>query len=292
MLAGSGFYRAPLAGRPSPASDPAVIAFTENYKRPDIGWRLAKLYCEKGRSFPVTMRGEDQWVFRAYAYLRTGRADPDLTRALALGTRREWSQETDVLKALLLVDGITVDDVARHTGFPRDTVAAFERLFFNVLSRREDIMYIRNLVNPDGRLVEMFDDYLRHEPLGRMLIKAGYRNGVEDVLFMSGTGRSGLLAASANSKDVARKLEAWLMANGYIAARNGFMNQSVNSRGIQDAKVLIAAALQGGQQDDEENPLSSVGSSMESELRRHAKYHRNLQAEAKVRALDKAAPSS
>ena len=181
-----------------------------------------------------------------------------------------------------LVENATIGAVSKLLKLDREVIAAYERLFFNVMSRRDDVLYIKNIVYPDGRMVELFDDYLRNEPLGRILTRAGWNNGTEDVLFLAGLRRPELLHKMANSQDMAKRLEGIYMANGMITARNGWLNQGSHANGLRDAKNLISAAKAGGIQNVDTNPLRKVGESMEEELLRTATVIRRSQAEAKI----------
>lgn len=299
LLAGAGHYNGRKTLGQAPAvchNDPAVRIFAKNYGNPAIGWEIAETYASANRRLPVVLTGDDQWVHRAALYLRYGKGDPAVAIAWYLGhdaadkratqtARAEQSKmrASEVLKALLLVEGATIGDVAKLTGLDRDIVAAFERLFFNVLSRRDDALYIRDIVYPDGRIVELFDDYLRQEPIGKVLQRAGWNNGSEDVLFLAGLRRPELLHKMAGGADMAAKLEAIYMANGYITARNGWLNQG-GAKGLNDARSLIAAAKAGGTSQQVTNPLHKAGSVLEKEIMGMATSIRRAQAQAKIEA--------
>lgn len=290
LLAGVGRYgdRPPLSEQPATwTEDPAIERFVMAYKCPDIGWSVLQDYIHEKRVLPIGLLGDDQWLLRALLCARGKVRDLAVLKAVAIGTDRRFRRDAELFKALLLVEGVTAGDVAEHLNVERDIVACFEKLFFNVLDRRLDNLYLRHIVYPDGRLVEMFDAYLRNEPLGRLLLRAGFNNGAEDVMFLAGANRVDMVKAIASGDNVARKLEALFMANGYVVARNGGLNQS-DARGLLDAKALIAAAKQGGQEQDDENPVMSVGASLYNEMRVVAKLTRENQADARIAAAQNA----
>lgn len=287
LLAGLNRYgnRPSIGARPAIcADDPVVLRFATNYSKPDVGWDMAESYARERRSLPITLLGDDQWIYKAVMYLRFGCPDKHVATAWYLGTTKEphAKRAAEVIQALLLVENSTIGDVAKLLRLDREIIAAYERLFFNVLSRRDDVLYIKNIVYPDGRMVELFDDYLRDEPLGKILTRAGWNNGVEDVMFLAGLRRPELLHKMANSQDMAKRLEGIYMANGMITARNGWLNQGSHANGLRDAKNLISAAKAGGIQASDTNPLRKVGESLEDELRKTASVIRRSQAEAKI----------
>ena len=104
-------------------------------------------------------------------------------------------------------------------------------------------------------LVEMFDDYLRNEDLGNLLIRTGYNNGAEHVLHFAGF-RSGLVHSLANGNTMPNQLEALFMANGYLLARNGWFNQRSHAAGLNNARNLLQAAKQGGIEDQKPSPFA------------------------------------
>ena len=290
LLAGLNRYgnRPALGEKPATcADDPVVKRFAANYGKSDIGWDLARDYAREKRGLPVTLLGDDQWIHRAMMYLRFGHPDKSVGTAWFLGTskRNDIQQAAHVIRALLLVENATLGDVSRVLRVDRSIIAAFERLFFNVLSRRDDVLYIRSIVYPDGRLVELYDNYLKEEPLGRILMRAGWNNGQDDVLFLAGLRKPELLHKMANSQDMVKKLEGLYIANGMITARNGWLNQSTHAKGLNDAKTLIAAAKAGGIQLEDSNPMRKVGEVLDAELRAAATTIRREHAEAKITAF-------
>jgi hypothetical protein len=285
MLQGVGRYgrRQPLGIRPAAVDDPAIERYTEAL-RPDVGYRLVQDYLRLGRIFPVVLTGDDQWIFRTYLKLKGRQEDDVVSRTLALGLDRRFRREAELLSALLMTEGATPGTVAHCLGVDRDVVACYEKLFWNVLDRQSDMAFIRNVVYPDGRMVEMFDEYLRNESLGNILLRAGFNNGVDDVLFLAGANRIDLIKSIAAGDNVAKKLEALFMANGYVAARNGWLNQA-DARGLMDAKALLAAAKQGGFEQEETNPMHGAGAALYQELRNMAAVTREAHARKKISVL-------
>ena len=85
------------------------------------------------------------------------------------------------LKAMLMTGlGHPIDAhlhlVAEVTGIPRRTVEAFETLFFNVLDRHQDGLYLSSLAYPGGRPVEFDEDYFETTPIADLILRAAYNH--------------------------------------------------------------------------------------------------------------------
>jgi hypothetical protein len=186
------------------------------------------------------------------------------------------SRDNEAIRALLVSEDIDYKYISRRTSLSEDTIKAYERLFFNIVDRKQDHMFIKNVVYPDGRMVEMFDDYLKNEDLGKILLRTGYNNGAEHVLHFAGF-KSGLVHSLANGNDMPSQLEALFMANGYLLARNGWLNQRANAVGLHNARNILQAAKQGGVEEPKSSPFTGVADILSAEMLN------NLQVDATVR---------
>ena len=61
------------------------------------------------------------------------------------------TRDNEAIKALLLSDDVDYKFIASGTAINIDTIKAYERLFFNVVDRKNEHMFIKNVVYPDGR---------------------------------------------------------------------------------------------------------------------------------------------
>lgn len=238
--------------------DRGLNVFVQLYKNTAIGWHSAAIFASQGIPFPVAMKGKDQWVFKAYLYC----LDPDnckdknISEAILLA-HPEMKGMRDIVEALLLCQEIkSCEDVSKLTGLEVKTIEAYEKLFFNILDRRKDYMYLRNIVYPDSRLVEWYDGYSAMEDPGMVLKRYGYNFGGKELFYLSGLPSQMLeeIPAAISSG----KLESVIMSQGYLLTKLGFANQSRHSNTLYHAKGLIAAAKQGGQDSSDQAPLSRV----------------------------------
>lgn len=257
--------------------DQASARFIIAYKDLSLGWKSAQLLANSDIAFPCFLQGDDLWLFKAYLYCIDSKKFFNRAVAEARGlASNHMSRDNETINALLISDDVDYKYISRRTSLGEDTVKAYERLFFNIVDRKQDHMFIKNVVYPDGRMVEMFDDYLKNEDLGKILIRTGYNNGAEHVLHFAGF-KSGLVHSLANGNDMPAQLEALFMANGYLLARNGWLNQRANAVGLHNARNILQAAKQGGVEEQKPSPFTGVADILSSEMLN------NLQVDATVR---------
>lgn len=257
--------------------DHASARFIIAYKDLSLGWKSAQLLSNSDIAFPCFLQGDDLWVFKAYLYCIDSKKFFNRAVAEARGlASNHMSRDNETIRALLISDEVDYKYISRKTALSEDTIKAYERLFFNVVDRKQDHMFIKNVVYPDGRMVEMFDDYLKNEDLGKILMRTGYNNGAEHVLHFAGF-KSGLVHSLANGNDMPAQLEALFMANGYLLARNGWLNQRANAVGLHNARNILQAAKQGGVEEQKPSPFTGVADILSSEMLN------NLQVDATVR---------
>lgn len=245
--------------------DPEIGRFVRAYSDLAIGWKAAKQLAELEMPFPSFMEGDDHWLFKAYLFCVNPEKyhDKHISHARALASSR-MSNSRDAINGLLLCDDATYELIESDTGIHHKTIAAYEKLFYNVMDRHLDHLYIRNIAYPHGRLVETYEDYLENEELGKILLRIGFNNGREDVLHFAGF-RSGLLS-SLSQQSMPEKLESLIMANGYLLARNGWANQREHASGLSSARNLIAAAKHGGQDNQQVSAFSDFGITLIEEV--------------------------
>lgn len=243
------------ANVPGMGFDPDVYRFVSLYRMTDFGWKYASTAAHNNGRMHLQssqLLGDDEVIFRAYLFVRFPKEFPypDIKGALAL-TTPAMATTRILLQGLLLSRDASVLSVAQDSGLDLGVVLAFEKLFFNVLDRKNDVSYLQSIVYPHGRLVELTEGYLRTTPLGPMIMRAGYNNGAAHVKFMLGTSNSALDALLRSTDP--KQLEQLMMTYGFILAHNGGINQTALP-GIAHARHLLTASKLGGQ-DAESMPL-------------------------------------
>lgn len=234
------------------------------YKDLAFGWNFVKALENKSKPPTVT----ENYLVRAYNYLFNKARDPKLQQAEAYASVLTPYYK-DTINGLLFVDGITVEDIAEKLGVDAEVVWLYEKLFYNILDRKEEYMFITSLVYPEGRLEEMDPRYSDKVNYSTLAKRSAFNNGAEDVLTTAGFPSSYM--TDGTSEDNSTRLENSMMANAYWLMRNGFGN-SRNAVGLTNAKNLIAAAKHGGQEDSGETGgvgVAAIGSILLGEVRKH-----------------------
>ena len=173
-----------------------VIHLTE----PAVGWHWARLAAKHRVPLPDWLEKENEMLFRAYAFHREGigKSDPLMCNVLALC---EPAMENFAmnLRALLMVSKATVDGVATVTGHSAEVISGYETLFFNILDRRNEPMYIQRILYPEGsRLAELGKRGAENMDVGLWLLRAAFNNGQTDVMSLSGLARESELPKEEN----------------------------------------------------------------------------------------------
>lgn len=211
---------------------------------PAFGWHIAKTYALARERFPETVLGRDHWLFQAYLFhLNPSRHFSPIVLDAYHISQREISAK---LKATLITGlGQPVDDhlnsVAEKTGIPRDTVEAFEILFFNVLDRHEDGLYLSNIAYPEGRQVEFDEAYFETASVSDLLLRAAYNyRDIDLVLRLAGMDASSCTKEIISLKAAEAELEVKTLANALVMAKSGLINQP--NVGIHSATALLTAS--------------------------------------------------
>ncbi|MEG1543089.1 MAG: hypothetical protein RR382_01000 [Tannerellaceae bacterium] len=243
------------------------LHYLECYKDLKFGWNAAAALTKDDAEFPAILSGKDLYVWRAYAFMH-GASDSAVELALRFTYPAMESMRIQ-LEAMLCSTEITCDEVAHELAIPVDVVEAYERLFFNIIDRRNDHKFIATVLYPGTRLVEAYDDYLDNVGLADLMKRAGYNNGPADVLFCAGIRSNpfSMLTAQEGSS----RIESLMMANGLMLMRAGWASQSRNATGVMHARQIMQAAKQGGVDTNDSAGYLTMGETLTNEI---ANVHR------------------
>lgn len=231
--------------------------FVAKYRDLELGWFLAREFAQRRRPFPVTCIGSDRWVYRAYAH-QLGQHDPIITEARAIQVEPSLRNDCDVLRAALITKDLDVPLLSQKTGVPIDVILAFEKLFFNVIDRHEDAMYLRSAIYPGSRFCEMYEDYAEHEAWGALLMRVGFNRGLESVLLMAGLTQGHILKTGDTGAALADQLECTIMANALLLVHAGLGHGKNNAVSLNHAKSILTAAKQGGADTAAGSPVTTT----------------------------------
>ena len=243
----------------SPLHDEARDRFLSTYVRTNFGYYIALQFANRRLPFPLALMGRDQWVFKAYLMQLDPWANYDHHVAEAYHLARfvkDTPNLSQQLKALLLsfeahsTPQSHIDNVSRRTGVSAATIDAFEILFFNVIDRREDSLYLAREVYPDTRLVEFDENYMRNSTHADLIKRVAYNHRDMDLTaYLAGLGDHTFLRKLAASEDRESDLTRYLMGNGLILAHTSLLNQ--RSIGMTRVSTLLAASRQSGKEAEE-----------------------------------------
>ena len=218
-----------------------VNRFALCYKDLSFGWHFIKSFADKKLDLPSCVVDEHTLV-RAYNFERYGNRDLKLAQAIAIETSLP-SSVRNTITSLFFSEAITVEEIARITSFDAEVIRLYEELFFNILDRKEEALFIAGLVYPETRAEEFNTSYLQDVSNNTLLQRVSYNSGTESVLALAGFKQNfvdyGDVANNTN------KLEGAIMSNAYFMAVCGFLNSS-QAPGINNAKNIMAAAKHGG----------------------------------------------
>ena len=263
-------YKGPLGPmikdrRWSPLHDAARDRFLSRYIRPNFGYYIAVQFASRGMNFPLALLGRDMWVYRAYLMRRDcwKNFDRHILEAFHLAHYvKNAPHLAQVLKACLLSikDNATPEQHLREvhlkTGVPYQTLEAFEALFYNVIDRRADALYLAHEVYPDTRIVELDENYMKTSSHADLIKRVAYNHKDMDLTaYVAGLGDHTYLRKLAAREDRESELTRYLMGNGLILAHSSLLNQ--RAIGMSRVSNLLAASRQGGR-DLEEPTMGGI----------------------------------
>jgi len=137
----------------------------------------------------------------------------------AVAEAASWNKDGSAgesVRPLLLAEEGTVDAVASALGLDRDSVEAYEQLYYNVRDRLSEKSWVTRIVYPRGRMEEIQRFYFETADMETLAARAAYNNGMADALWF--LGHHGQLPSGAEAAKGARDEVA---ATGWIVSRNG-----------------------------------------------------------------------
>ena len=241
----------------------AAESFISQYMRPAFGWHAARTFAQHRLPFPIQLMGRDHWVYRAY--LMQLDENKYFDKVVSMAWHLHLNNEGDVslaskLQSVILSYKCSSKDPADkyrelhkhlrylsdYLGIPYDVVEAYEVLFFNVLDRKDDAMFIAHEVYPGTRCVEFQETYFTHTSLRDLVRRAGYNHrDTSMTAYLLGIGDRKFIGELASRPDREEELSKHFMGNGLIMARANLLNH--RSIGLSRATTLMAAARQAGQ---------------------------------------------
>lgn len=255
-----------------------ILHYADCYKNLQFGWDIANIFVEQHVQFPAFLYGDDLYIWRAYNYLQ-GNEDPIIAGAVAL-TSETNKQTANTIKALLIAKDTSPEYIAKQLAIPTKVIIAYEKLFFNVLDRKQDHAFIAGIVYPKGRMVEAMENYLEDTGIGDLMLRAGHNKGSAHVLYASGLGDNPF--ANADVLEGATKLDSMFMADGCLYAGLGWLHQRRNAMPITNARLSIQAGKMGKGEQQNTTSFLGLGETLRNELITVGQYKAEAQRKAEV----------
>lgn len=249
----------------------AASRFAAQYQNVAFGWAISVAFADARMRFPTPVLGRDLWLFKAYLMRLNDRRyeDKDILDAWALANLPDARNIKSKVCGLLLSGcGAPADThrrrVSEATGIAPQVIEAFDTLFYNVLDRQDEALFLSEQVYPEGRMVEFAEDYLKNADVSDLLKRAGYNHRDPHLsAYLAGMGDQSYLAKLSARGDREQELTRQLMGNALLLVNAGALNQK--SVGISRTSGMLMASRQGGQV-TETPAIADVGALVADEL--------------------------
>lgn len=240
-----------------------MMHYANCYKNLRFGWDFARRAAEGETTFPAFLHEYDHFIWRAYKFIQ-GFDDPVIARAATLSTPGNAILAGQI-HAMLVTNDVqdNTSYIASEMGIEETVLVAYEKLFFNVLDRKEEHSFISNLVYPEGRIVEGMKDYLEKAGVNDLLMRAGYNHGKDIVAYMAGFGKHPFSTYDAATG--ANKLDSIFMADGILYAALGFLH-APGATPIDNARKSIQAGKTGGNEQTQSSTFMSLADTLRQEV--------------------------
>ncbi len=231
---------------PLDISDDSSIHRHQLWTNPAFGWYAVELMCDANMSFPIFPEGKINWLYRACFWKNSPQQYENHRSILPL--IHAWHLHSDlsnrgakaILNAALIAKDSTIEMVANALNHPLEVVEAYEALFFNVVDRRHDIMYLRNVAYPNTRLEEELENYLVETPLDVLLLRIGYNRGFKEVLYAAGLQENP--EANLTAAEATERFQHEMLVTGCKLATAGFLNYEKQHPVIKATLEFIKAS--------------------------------------------------
>jgi len=214
------------------------------YKNMQFGWAFVRQLITLDLPLPEISTAEEP-IYRAYLFEKHRHPDKELFEAVCL-FHPAMRAQARVLNALLRDQQVVYKTIADRLGLKVEVVYLYEQLFYNVVDRRAEALFIATLNYPQTRAVENSDTYTRDVSVEDLLGRAAYNRGIDDAMYFVGLPRNPY--AGRTVPETSQALESQFLANGLFFAMNGYLNQEHGTAGLRAAKSLLSAAKMGGQE--------------------------------------------
>lgn len=212
-----------------PLDEHTLRRFVHAYGDVAFGWKAADRLAATQAGFPVFPHKRYRWVYLAWRLLQDMRRRARMpifepvVKAVMIRSTHSGRPMRQVIEALLIIPDISLDTIAEAIGYDRDAIEAYAALYFDVCDRRDEHLFIRNLVYPKTRFEETVAGYTEHGDMDKLLLRLAYNRGLEATLHFAGfrVQNNGRQLSHAQAYEL---FQQELMSNGYMLSMAGFLN--------------------------------------------------------------------
>lgn len=286
-----------------------IMHYAYCHKNLHFGWDFVTYMSNTpGATFPAFLHKQDLFLWRAYkfkqgfhdpviagalSYTAPGNAalrrklngmliDPDMEEYRVVMDKRTQEKLIAVCPELNKPMPYVYKHIADTFGLPLANVIAYEKLFFNVVDRMEDHIFIANILYPEGRMVEAAQDYLDKTGLDDIFLRMAYNNAPNVSLYMMGIGKHPFRNFDAATG--ATELDRMFMQDGILYKAAGFQN-SDSCVPLKNARLSIQAGKMGNGEQKDAGGVMVEGDILKAEAIRISELKARARAEAHLQDI-------
>jgi hypothetical protein len=232
-----------IATSPLYGTKTAQAAFALN--APDFGWYYVKYWLDADLRLPSAV--SQRSIYLMYVRLWFKHQEDEVAQALEPREPPNAYKRTAV-EAYAFCRDLQIPEIAERVGIPSEALNVYYDLFFNVPNRRDEPLYVAQIVYPDTKLSDLRDDGFDPDNIRQNLFRVAYEGGSKALEFELGTRIRTF--SSASNMNLAINLEGRILSNARTVARLGGLNSKKAYVGVRPAVGLLQAAHQSGQTAD------------------------------------------
>lgn len=230
---------------PSGYSSPDVFRRIVAYKNHALGWHVARLCALRREPLPSACAVEGSALTTAWLHLIDPRWKSHRLDNVMFWMTESMASFREILNAMLLSYGATIESVSKQMQLDPEDVTMYEQLFFSIMDRKSDTVWLQQLVYPNTAMVEFYSSYVRNPEVRWLLRRAGHNHGPEHVLKLAGIMSS--TRTPGEGKVSAEQLEAFLLSQALLMAQAGWANSGTDAGVLFHSRQLMTAAKMSGQ---------------------------------------------
>lgn len=246
------------------------LPFLHAYQQVNFGEQAADKLAAMELDFPVCLDGPNLWIYKKWAYMRFGpkainsHSADVLNQVWTLAHTGEYTHARVVLEALLLAPDADIEVISEELNIAKDVVEAYEVLQFNVIGRRQDRLFLRNVVYPDTRMAEAEPGYTERAGVETKIKRAAYNTDFKTALFLCGFRSK--RAMQQTVEEATGRFQQSLLQTGALLASSGMLMFDRTHTTMSSARSLIQASKLSGETYNSESGLVSLSQSVRGQL--------------------------